>query len=135
MSPTPTVCSSTLRTRSPASGSSTTWSRFHSACSGLSAAARALDRRAPVAEVGGQRAEADDGEACADLSPVTGERARVVYYTHAALYLVYVGGMLSITYFSFLKSCLKAKKLPPIFVIVAAALFFCVPQAILYITL
>ena len=75
----------------------------------------------------------DDGEACADLSPVTGERARVVYYTHAGLYLVYVGGMLAITYFSFLKSILP--KLPPIFVIVLAAMFFCVPQAILYVTL
>ena len=45
----------------------------------------------------------DDGKACAALTPVNGDRLEVVYYMHAALYMVYVGGMLSITYFSFLK--------------------------------
>jgi hypothetical protein len=45
----------------------------------------------------------DDGKACAALSPVNGDRMKVVWYMHAALYLVYVGGMLSITYFSYVK--------------------------------
>ena len=34
---------------------------------------------------------------------VKGDRTKLVYVAHAALYMVYVGGMLSITYFSFLK--------------------------------
>ena len=46
---------------------------------------------------------ADDGKACAALNPVNGDRLEVVYYMHAALYMVYVGSMLSITYYSFLK--------------------------------
>ena len=47
-----------------------------------------------------------EGKACAALDTVNGDRLKVVYLTHAALYFVYVGGMLSITYFSFLKpSC------------------------------
>merc|ERR1719221_1810716 len=45
----------------------------------------------------------NDGKACANLNPVNGDRIEIVYYMHAALYLVYVGGMLSILYFSFLK--------------------------------
>jgi hypothetical protein len=45
----------------------------------------------------------DEGKQCAELSPVNGDRIAIVYYMHAALYLVYVGGMLSITYFSFVK--------------------------------
>jgi len=46
----------------------------------------------------------DDGKDCAASSPVNGgDRLEAVYIMHAALYLVYVGGMLSITYFSFLK--------------------------------
>lgn len=45
----------------------------------------------------------DDGEACAAISPINGDRLEHVYYLHAALFLVYVGGMLSITYFSFIK--------------------------------
>merc|ERR1711988_1737013 len=48
----------------------------------------------------------DDGKECEKLSPVNGERVEAVWYLHAALYLVYVGGMLSITYFSFLKNLL-----------------------------
>ena len=46
---------------------------------------------------------ADAGKACALLSPVNGDRLEIVYYLHASLYLVYVGSMLSILYFSFLK--------------------------------
>jgi len=49
----------------------------------------------------------EDGKACAQLSPVNGERIRVVFAVHAALYMVYVGGMLSITYFSFIKPTYK----------------------------
>jgi len=45
----------------------------------------------------------DGGKACAALALVNGDRIKVVYAMHATLYLVYVGGMLSITYFSFLK--------------------------------
>ena len=45
----------------------------------------------------------DKGKACAVLNPVNGSRLELAYIMHAALYLVYVGGMLSITYFSFLK--------------------------------
>lgn len=45
----------------------------------------------------------DTGEECADLDRVNGNRIEVVYLMHAALYFVYVGGMLSITYFSFVK--------------------------------
>ena len=45
----------------------------------------------------------DEGKKCAELSPVNGDRTKLVYVVHAALYMVYVGGMLSITYFSFLK--------------------------------
>ena len=76
-----------------------------------------------------------DGTACAALSPVNGERLTAVYTMHAALYLVYVGGMLSITWFSFLKNLLPKKKLPHPGLIVAAGLFFCVPQGIVYATL
>ena len=52
----------------------------------------------------------DDGKACAALNPVNGDRLEAVFYLHAALYLVYVGGMLSITYFSFLKPTFFAGK-------------------------
>ena len=52
----------------------------------------------------------DDGKTCADLSPVNGDRIEVVYYMHAALYLVYVGGMLSITYFSYIKPTWYSEK-------------------------
>jgi len=45
----------------------------------------------------------DDGELCAKINPVNGERVKAVYILHAALYLVYVGSMLSITYFSYVK--------------------------------
>merc|ERR1711988_977813 len=76
----------------------------------------------------------DEGVECAKLAPVTGERIASVYYLHAALYLVYVGGMLSITYFSFLKSLIKDRKPPPLIAIVGAALFFVVPQTIVYVT-
>ena len=72
----------------------------------------------------------NDGEDCSDLNPVNGERLSSVYYLHASLYLVYVGGMLSITYFSFLKNVLP--ELPPAGLIVAAAVVFIIPQAIVY---
>lgn len=45
----------------------------------------------------------DDGKTCATLNWANGERLAVVYYLHASLYLVYVGSMLSILYFSYLK--------------------------------
>lgn len=45
----------------------------------------------------------EDGKACAALAPVVGDMTEVVYAVHAALYFVYVGGMLSITYFSYVK--------------------------------
>lgn len=45
----------------------------------------------------------DNGKECAALIPVNGNRLEAVYIMHAALYLVYVGGMLSITYFSCVK--------------------------------
>ena len=70
------------------------------------------------------------GEACAALDPAFGDRAKTVYIMHAALYLVYVGGMLSITYFSFLKHFWP--KLPPAYVILAAAVVFGIPQAVVY---
>merc|ERR1711935_477312 len=44
----------------------------------------------------------EDGEKCAEQHPANGDRVAAVWTMHAALYLVYVGGMLSITYFSFL---------------------------------
>ena len=49
----------------------------------------------------------ETGIACAALDPVGGSRLQVIYLAHAALYFVYVGGMLSITYFSFLKPTFK----------------------------
>merc|ERR1719453_1286332 len=73
-----------------------------------------------------------DGEDCADLSPVNGNRLEAVYILHAALYLFYVGGMLAITYFSFLKKYVYAMKLPPIWVILVVVLVFVIPQAIVY---
>ena len=45
----------------------------------------------------------DAGTECAALSPVNGDRLQAVYVAHALLYFVYVGGMLSITYFSYVK--------------------------------
>merc|ERR1712190_600652 len=51
----------------------------------------------------------DDGKLCAAYAPVNGDRIEVVYYMHAALYFVYVGGMLSITYFSFAKPTFFSK--------------------------
>ena len=45
----------------------------------------------------------DEGAACAALHPVNGDRLNVVWIFNAALYFVYVGGMLAITYFSFVK--------------------------------
>jgi len=74
----------------------------------------------------------DTGKACAALSPVNGDRVEFVYYIHAALYLVYVGGMLSITYFSFLKTILP--KLPQLGLLVAVVVIFVFPQAIVYAT-
>ena len=45
----------------------------------------------------------DKGEDCAALDDVNGDRLAVVWYTHVGTYLVYVGSMLTILYFSFLK--------------------------------
>mmetsp|Transcript_15215 Transcript_15215/g.28944 ORF Transcript_15215/g.28944 Transcript_15215/m.28944 type:complete len:168 (-) Transcript_15215:267-770(-) len=45
----------------------------------------------------------DKGKNCASLAPITGDRLELVYIFHALLYLVYVGSMLSITYFSYVK--------------------------------
>ena len=58
-----------------------------------------------------------------------------MWFTHASLYMVYVGGMLSITWFSFLKNVLPKKKLPHPGVMMAAAIVFIVPQSIVYATL
>ena len=44
-----------------------------------------------------------EGEACAALAPVNGERLTYVFYLHAALYFVYVYSMLSVTYYSWAK--------------------------------
>ena len=46
----------------------------------------------------------EEGEACAALSPVNGERIEYVYYLHAALFFVYVYSMLSVTYYSWAKA-------------------------------
>eukprot|EP00937_MAST-01D_sp_MAST-1D-sp2_P000677 g677.t1 len=75
----------------------------------------------------------DEGKACAANSK--GIPVSAVYIMHAALYLVYVGGMLSITYFSFLKQLWTPKiKLPQANVLVAVVLVFGIPQAIVYAT-
>uniref|UniRef100_A0A7S1NNI7 Uncharacterized protein n=1 Tax=Eutreptiella gymnastica TaxID=73025 RepID=A0A7S1NNI7_9EUGL len=52
----------------------------------------------------------DEGKACAKLSPSNGDRVQMVWIVHAVLFMVYVGGMLSITYFSFLKPTFFSKK-------------------------
>ena len=72
----------------------------------------------------------DDGKLCAAANPVNGDRTAIVYYMHAALYLVYVGGMLSITYFSYLKHVLP--KLPSPTLLLAVVLVFGIPQAVVY---
>lgn len=77
----------------------------------------------------------DDGEACAKLHLVNGNRIKAVYIMHAALYLVYVGGMLAITYFAFLKHKIQERKLPHPAVMAAAGVVFGIPQAIVYATL
>ena len=53
-----------------------------------------------------------DGMACARLAPINGDRIQLVYIMHAALFLGYVGNMLSITYYSFLKPTCFSKKVP-----------------------
>jgi hypothetical protein len=45
----------------------------------------------------------DTGVACAALAPVIGSAVQCVYIVHAGLFFCYVGNMLSVTYFSFLK--------------------------------
>ena len=53
-----------------------------------------------------------EGVACAKLNPVNGDRLSTVYIFHASLFMVYVVGMLSITYFSFIKAtCFNKQKL------------------------
>ena len=53
-----------------------------------------------------------EGIACAKLNPVNGDRLSTVYIFHAALFMVYVVSMLSITYFSFIKAtCFNKQKL------------------------
>ena len=71
----------------------------------------------------------DNGKLCATKSQ-DNDRLAIVYYMHAALYLVYVGGMLSITYFSYLKHILP--KLPSPTLLLAVVVVFAVPQAIVY---
>ena len=46
---------------------------------------------------------APDGVACAAYAPVIGNAVHGVYLVHAVLFFCYVGNMLSVTYFSFLK--------------------------------
>mmetsp|Transcript_15746 Transcript_15746/g.49477 ORF Transcript_15746/g.49477 Transcript_15746/m.49477 type:complete len:163 (+) Transcript_15746:73-561(+) len=53
----------------------------------------------------------DDGKLCAAINPVNGERTKAIWYMHVSMYMVYVGGMLSITYFSFLKPTYFAKRI------------------------
>lgn len=76
----------------------------------------------------------DDGNKCADLAPTNGERVNAIWIMHASLYMVYVGGMLSITYFSFLKNLLADRKLPHPGLILLVVLLFGGPQAIVYAT-
>jgi hypothetical protein len=45
----------------------------------------------------------DTGAACAALATVPGSAVQAVYVVHAGLYWCYVGNMVSVTYFSFLK--------------------------------
>ena len=45
----------------------------------------------------------ETGAACAALSPVVGSVVQWVFVVHAGLYFCYVGNMVSVTYFSFLK--------------------------------
>jgi len=45
----------------------------------------------------------ETGVACASLAPVAGSIVQAVYVVHAGLYFCYVGNMVSVTYFSFLK--------------------------------
>jgi len=45
----------------------------------------------------------ETGKACAALAPVIGSAVQSVYIVHAGLFFCYVGNMLSVTYFSFLK--------------------------------
>lgn len=45
----------------------------------------------------------ETGEACAALAPVVGSAVQAVYILHAGLYWCYVGNMVSVTYFAFLK--------------------------------
>jgi hypothetical protein len=52
-----------------------------------------------------------EGEACALLNPINGDRTAVVYGTHAALFMVYVFSMCSITYYSLIKPTFFPKKL------------------------
>ena len=49
----------------------------------------------------------ETGLQCAALAPVNGTRLQAVYILHAALYFCYVGNMLSVTFFSFLKPTFK----------------------------
>lgn len=51
----------------------------------------------------------DEGEACAALAPVNGERLVYVFYLHAGLYFVYVYSMLSVTYYSWAKATFFTK--------------------------
>eukprot|EP00466_Bigelowiella_natans_P003888 jgi/Bigna1/71074/fgenesh1_pg.14_\ len=54
------------------------------------------------------------GKDCAALAPLTGDRIEIIYILHALLYFVYVGGMLSITYFSFIKPTYYGGKVLPL---------------------
>ena len=56
----------------------------------------------------------DTGVECATRAPVTGSVVQGVYIVHAALYWCYVGNMLSVTYFSFLKPTFKFSVKPSV---------------------
>jgi len=74
----------------------------------------------------------ETGIACANLAPVAGSRLQVVYIVHAALYWCYVGNMLSVTYFSFLKPTFNFSVSPSVvlsaLVLVEAAVFGALAQ-------
>ena len=47
---------------------------------------------------------------CGDMNYVNSERLHAVFATHAACYIIYVGGMLAITWFSFVKPTFCSSK-------------------------
>lgn len=51
----------------------------------------------------------ESGVACAALAPVAGSAVQAVWVVEAALYWCYVGNMVSVTYFSFIKPTFKVE--------------------------